>query len=329
MGGPSLARKVAFWLLVGLASTAFAEVLFPTTPFELATLALFAVPTYLLHAVVLAGVVYRGGRVDYPALYLAGVLLGLYESYVTKVVWAPVTLGGDRPFVEVGGVYVGETLGLVLFWHPLLAFVLPVTVVEAVATASRRSLVPPLANHRHARPIVLALVGFVALFQSSLGGPVRSLVGNLVALALLLGALALWRRSGGHQYTMAALLPRGRTLWVLAATLGGVYVVLASQIRPGDLPTSPWPHLPIVALYLTAGGLLWVLGRRPGPGPPTGSVRVTWRRILLVAGAFVLGAAVLGVVGTPLRTFVFLGYYAVAVVVGVASLWTVVRALRE
>jgi hypothetical protein len=326
MTEPSRSRKGGFWLLLGLTSTAFAEVLFPTTAFDLATMALFAVPIYLLHAVVLAGVVYRAERVDYPALYLAGVLLGLYESYVTKVVWAPI---GDRPFVEVGGVYVGETLGLVLFWHPLLAFVLPVTVVEAVATASRRSLVPPLANHRHSRAVVLALVGYVALFQGSLGGPVRSLGGNLVALASLLAALALWRRSGGHRYTMRALLPRGRTLGVLAATLCGVYVVLGSLIRPRELPTSPWPHLPIVGLYLTAGVMLWVLGRRPGPEPATGSVQVTWRRILVVAGAFVLGAAMLGLVGSPLSVLVFLAYYAVAVVVGIASVRTVVRALRE
>jgi hypothetical protein len=68
MPGPTSGQRVGFWLLLGLTSTAFAEVLFPRTVFDLTTMALFAVPVYLLHGVVLAGVVYRADRVGYPTL---------------------------------------------------------------------------------------------------------------------------------------------------------------------------------------------------------------------------------------------------------------------
>lgn len=312
--------------MLGLTSTAFAEVLFPTTAFDPATMALFAAPVYLLHSVVLAGVVYRADRVGYPTLYLAGVVLGLYEAYVTKVVWAPL---GDRPLVFVGGVSVFETAGLVLFWHPVVAFLLPVTVVETVATASDRSLGPPLAGHRFAGPLVVALAGYLLLFQATLGGPVRALLGNLLAAAVLLAALFAWWQTGGHTHGMRALLPTGRTLGVLAVCLVGVSLGLGALIRPDALPTRPTPHLLVLAAYLVAGGLLAALLRGEWSPSSDASVRVTWRRILAGAGAVVLAAPVLGVVGAPLALPVFLSYYAVAVGVGAASLGAVALALRS
>lgn len=326
MTDPTSRQRVGFWLLLGLTSTAFAEILFPTTAFDLATMALFAVPIYLLYSVVLAAVVYRADRVSYATLYLAGVLLGLYESYVTKVVWAPL---GDRPFVEVGGVFVFETAGLVLFWHPVVSFVLPVVVVEMVATASDRSLRPPLAGHRFARPLVLALAGYLLLFQATLGGPVRALLGNALALAVLLTALFAWRRTDGHAHDMRALLPDERTLGVLAVCLVGVSIGLGALIRPGELPMRPIPHLSILAMYLVAGGLLAVLLHGDGLLSEGVSVRVTWRRLLASSGAVILASPVLGVVGAPGAVLVFLSYYAVAVGVGVASLGVVVLALRS
>jgi hypothetical protein len=325
MGVPTTGQRVGFWLLLGLTSTAFAEVLFPTTAFSLPTIILFAVPIYLLHSVVLAAVVYRADRVSYPTLYLAGVLLGLYEAYVTKVVWAPL---GDRPTLEVGGVFVLETVGLVLFWHPLVSVLLPVVTVEAVATSSNRSLGPPLAGHRLSRPVAVALVAYLLLFQGVLGGPLRALLGNAAALSVLLVALFAWRRAGGHTHDMRALLPDGRTLGALVVVLVVVSVALAALIRPEELPMRPTAHLPILGLYLAAGGLLAVLLR--GDGSPSAGVspQVTWRRILVGAGAVVVTAPLLGLVGAPLALAVFLSYYAVAIGVGAASLGAVALAVR-
>jgi len=325
MAAPTGGQRVGFWLLFGLTSTAFAEVLFPTTAFDLTTMVTFAVPIYLLHSVVLAAVVYQSEQVRYPTLYLAGVLLGLYESYVTNVVWAPL---GDRPFVEIGGLHVFETAGLVLFWHPVVSFLLPVAVVEAVATASNRSIRPPLADHRFVRPLVAAIVVYLLLFQGALGGPLRALFGNVITLLILVVALFFWRRTGGHTHEMHTLLPDGRTLGVLTVVLAAVYLGLTALIRSEELPTRPLPHLPILTIYFVTGGLLTILLR--GDEPSAGvSVRVTWRRILAVSGSVVLASPVLGVLGAPFALLIFLSYFAVAVGVGALSLGTVALALRS
>jgi hypothetical protein len=326
MSGPTRGQRVGFWLLLGLTSTAFAEVLFPTTPFEPVTLLTFAVPIYLLHSVVLAAVVYRADRVSYTTLYLAGILLGLYEAYVTKVLWAPI---GDRPTVEVGGLFVFETLGLLFFWHSIVAFVLPVVVIETVATSSSWSLRPPLVGHRFSRPLAVTIAVYLLLFQGGFGGPIRALLGNTIALTVLLTALFLWRRTGGHTHEMRALLPSGTTLAALAVALVVVSAGLSAMIRPEEFPTAPLPHFLVLSMYLAAGGLLAVLLRNDDPQPTGVPVQFSWRWILGAAGSIVVASPVLGLVGAQLLLPVFLSYYLVAVLVGVVALGAVALELRS
>ncbi len=282
-------------------------------------MALFAVPVYLLHSVVLAGILSRADRVGYPTLYLAGVVPGLYESYVTKVVWAPL---GDRPVAFVGGVSVFETAGLVLFWHPVVAFLLPVTVVETVATSSGRSLGPPLSGHRFAGPLVVALAGYLLLFQTALGGPGvawQSARGRGVAG----GASRLAAGQRAPQYASAATdRPPLGVLVVVSLALGAV-------IRPDALPTRPTPHLLVLVVSLAAGGLLAALLCGEWSPSPDAPVQVTWCQILLSVGGVVLAAPVLGVVGAPLALPLFLSYYAVALGVGIMSLTVIALALRS
>ncbi len=312
---PGLARRIGFWVYLGLVSTAFAEVLFPNTP--VALLVVIA-PVYLLHAVVLAGVVFRAGRVTYPALYLAGVLFGLWEAYVTKVVWAPV--GDPIPF-QVAGVYWFEALSLVLFWHPVVAFVLPVVVVEAVATDSGRAPGPPLAGHRYAPHLAVAAGAYLALFQGTLGvAPAWVLLANVVTLAVLLGGLAVWRATGSHGYAMAALLPRGRELWTLGAALAGLYLVLGATFRPGALPRRPLPHLIVLAAYAVVGGALLATLRRGPDADATTAVAFTWPRVLAATAAFVLASFGSGLLLAPLGSYVFLSYFVVGLAVGATSL---------
>jgi hypothetical protein len=325
MADPSTGQRLGFWLLLGGTSTAFAEVLFPTTAFDLPTMLLFAVPIYLLHTVVLAAVIYRARRVRYATLYLGGVVLGLYEAYVTKMLWAPL---GDRPTFEIAGVFVFETVGLVFVWHPLVSFFLPVVVVEALATASNRSLRPPIAGYRFARPLVIGGVLSLLLFQAGLGGPWRALVGNAVALSVLLTGLFAWRHIGGNRYAMRDLLPAGRTLRALVVALVLVSVGLGAVIRPGELPRAPAAHLVILGLYLLAGGSLAVLLRGQGSAAAGRSIDVRWRRILTVAVAIVVATPILGLLGSPFRTGIFVSGFLIAVTVGIASVVAVILAFR-
>jgi hypothetical protein len=320
-GRPALSRRLAFWLFLGLVSTAFAEVLFPNTPFDPVLILSVLVPVYLLHSVFFAGVLFSTNRVTYSTLYLSGVVFGLYEAYVTKVVWAPV---GDPLHFRLGGVYWFETVSLVLFWHPVVAFVIPVALLEAVATGSGRSFVPPIAGHGYTAHLAVAMATYLAVFQGTLGrGPVTTVLKSTVALGVVLGFLLLWRRTNGHRYTMESLLPSGRELWALGVALLVMYLLFGATVRPEALPREPVPHLIVLAIYAVVGGLLFVTlrcGSTFSTAEPTGSVVFSWRRASAAAGAFVVTSLGAGVLLGPLRDVVFLSYFSVGVAIGVVSL---------
>src|SRR5487761_2441455 len=89
LAGPTRGRKCAFWLIAGMLSVVCVEVPAGSTMFPFFTIwgVLVVWPLYLLHSVFLAGVGFRCGQPRFWPLYSAGMLYGMYEAYITKVVW--------------------------------------------------------------------------------------------------------------------------------------------------------------------------------------------------------------------------------------------------
>ena len=130
---PSPRARLVFCLLLGALSTLCAEVTIGASPlvfFDAWGLAV-VFPLYTLHILVLAPLVLRRpGGTSFPALYLAGVLFGLYEAYITKVLWNP---PWDMAALRIGDVAVTTTLMIACFWHPFMAFITPLLLAERTA----------------------------------------------------------------------------------------------------------------------------------------------------------------------------------------------------
>ena len=87
---------------------------------------------YLGHLLFFLNLAVMTKRTSVPQLYLWGVLFGLYEAVITKVLWSGYP-GSDGPIMGlVGGIAILEFIVLCLFWHPLLAFMFPVLLYEAL-----------------------------------------------------------------------------------------------------------------------------------------------------------------------------------------------------
>src|SRR5689334_7015492 len=88
---PLLRTKIIFWILLGVLSVIFAEVVSYSSPspFFDAWVMLFTYPLYTLQTLVLASLIFRKHRVSWHILFLAGAIFGMYEAYVTKVLWNP------------------------------------------------------------------------------------------------------------------------------------------------------------------------------------------------------------------------------------------------
>ena len=272
--------RLVFWMLMGTLSVLFAEVVACSTPFPFFEPwgALVVVPLYSLHILVLAPLAFRRGAVRLTSLWLAGAIFGLYEAYVTKILWHPTWFQDDYPWV-VGGVYVVHTALLVLFWHAFMAFMIPVFIAENLFTGSSETIQalpgPLSASFRPAAGCLLAtlaLAVFCGMHQSNSAPGVSITVwSDLSTVGVLFLLAALWRRMGDrYGYTLRELLPSGRSWAVLAGFLAFGYLWQTAGIHPEFLPRRPGPHLTILGLYALFGGLLMASVRVAGPFVPTG-----------------------------------------------------------
>lgn len=157
----TLAGKIVLILLLGGLSMFFAEVLsgssvlWFTQPWAWAV----TLPLYMFHALFLLNLAFIFKRRSLTSLYLWGVLFGLYESWITKVIWAGYM--GQAPAV---GTFLGfaifESPLIVLFWHPVMSFIMPVLIFQ-VLSGERRLLpghVLMLAKNKTTWAIILLIV---------------------------------------------------------------------------------------------------------------------------------------------------------------------------
>ncbi len=296
-----------------MVSVMFVEVPAGSTMFPFFTVwgLLVVLPLYLLHSVFLVAVVFRFGRPDFWTLYSAGTLYGMYEAYITKVLWT--SFRPEGPFVTFGGIALFETIILVLFLHPLLAFVVPMFFTEILCANSSeiaQGLPARVRTFMRTHPmwaigLLMALLGFMQFVNSpSVQQSFLSGAGNSLVLGL---ALLWWRKSGGATYPLRELLPGPKGMRIFGIVLLCWYVFWGFVIKPKSIPGVWHGQLTIWLIY---AGLLLLFVRclRPSrntpnsfpdaevpPGPP---FRFSWR-------GFALACMMATVVTTISRMFLF------------------------
>ncbi len=255
--------RVFFWFILGSLSVFFAEVLSGSSP-----LAFFVpegwfiiFPLYALHVIVLSSLVYMWGNARIETLFPAGMLLGMYEAYITKVLWYP----PDVDFPKIGGVSLFSFPVLVLFWHPIMSFLIPVVLGEILLTRSRESiaglpawLISILEDPKRARKWVLGLSIMLGLLVGTqLKEPILSFISLFLSFLFVYLLIIVWRNIIGKRYTLRELLPGKKGFVCCLAMLLILYIILGGNMRFGYLPEvtaqlTVWIiYAFIIALFLT------------------------------------------------------------------------------
>ena len=338
----SLRLKLFFWFILSAFSVFFAEVVSGSYPFPFFNPFkpwdmwgwLVLMPLYGLHTLVLASVVFNYGKPRFYALFLAGAIFGLYEAYITKVLWDP---PWGAPVVSLGGVAVIELVVISLFWHPFMSFVIPLTAAETGLTGSGEILDGLPANIKR----LFAKRGLVLFFIFSLwaganhggAGLVSATFSALISVGFLLALIRVWEnRTRGMKYPLRALLPDRRQTRYLLSALIALYVVGGAAIYPQRIPGVA-SQAPIWALYALTLGLLVLAIRRsrtdgiPGPhlGPALGR-----RHLLAFAVVFTVASAVSGFFGLSVVVLVMSWFpgFALGLAFYVWSAWNILRRPR-
>ncbi|WP_148881985.1 hypothetical protein [Thermococcus aciditolerans] len=317
MGGRGM-QGYFFWFLLASLSVFFAEVtvasyLYPYfTPWGIISL----LPLYGLHTLVLAGIVYRFGKPRFETLYLAGILFGLYEAYITKVVWNPEW----DSVLKIGGVGIFEVLVVVLFWHPFMSFIIPLGVAELL-TSGRRILPGIVLRHPY---LTATLLGIVE--SSNAPSPLHSFLSTFSSSAFLILLVHIWLgRFKGGRYDMEGLLPTSKELKPLFLALLAYYIIFGSLLRREALPDLS-AQAPIWLLYAATFFLLYRALKKSREHGEVGltECRLELRRLSRLAGVFVISATIFTSIKTlalpELGVALIMALWAFASVVAVVSL---------
>jgi hypothetical protein len=251
---------------------------------------------YFAHFFFFTTLALRTGRTSLASLYLWGVLFGLYESWITKVIWSG--YGGDGQ-VAMGhiGPYGFSEISMVFFYHPVVSFILPLAIACLLCPPLRR-LFPELSwftgKSRGARILKAYLVlVFAAVMGMNSGGAVNLALNLAVAIFLLFALMRLARPAlAAADGRPIVAFGRGSFL-ALSVYLVFLYGISYFAIRPGDLPSAAVQLFTFVFYALAIAGL-WLhrrrvpLGENEAPVEKRESTLVVRLFVILLALGFVV-----------------------------------------
>lgn len=328
---PTRRQQWLFWLILTAFSTFFAEVFSGSDmfPYFHPWGVLVVVPLYGLHILLLSHLVHRTGSPRFSSLVFAGIIFGLYEAYLTKILWAPTW--GEA--LIVGGVAPIETLVLVLWWHTWFSFIIPLLVVERYTTSGRsvgQSLPGRVGSFLNSRWGLALIMVFGGIFQSVNSPSVgKSLLSGLSTTVVLTGLIILWRHSThGMNLVMADLMPDKRQFRILLFPTALLYLVMGFTLRPDAIPGLVG-QLVIWLLY-AAAIILLIHSLKPGPGLPDESPAAPSGKLkplpwMLLAGIFPLSATISEVLLEPIAHPMALVFWFAGILFGVFMFVTAVR----
>lgn len=337
--------RVLFLLWVAFVAFALPEIIAGTGAGWLVSPFVFilVIPLYASHFLFLTHIAVKTGRTSWPALYIFGLIFGLYETWVTKVIWSGYP-GEDGFAMGTIGTWWGvhETLGLVMFYHAVVSFLLPIVVLSTLFPSFGRHF--PVGNWLLAktkwgairRTGLLLMLGIVSGFNMADVG----LYLFTWVPALVVSALGYW---GLSKTGMTAIEPVTRStvarpnlgrvgLGFVVVVLVLIYAITYGLILPENLPPKEAQFITLV-LYLVLVLVLIILPPRDKTLREIDTKQLSAQRTILVrwiASVFLLGllTSVLASAGGMAFPPFFIGVtfvFASMVIVGVVLfLWLVI-----
>ncbi|MBW6519115.1 MAG: hypothetical protein K0A89_11525 [ANME-2 cluster archaeon] len=331
---PTRKTKIFSWLILGSFSVFFAEVvsgsdMFPYfNPWGIIAI----MPLYTLHILVLGYVVFTIGKPRFYTLFLAGTIFGMYEAYITKVLWSP---SWKDPLFLFGGVAVVESIVLVLFWHPFWAFIIPLFAGENLLSNSNEIVnglpdkAKKLLNSRRSYLLVPLFAFMAGMLQSGNSpDPGLSLLSGASTLGFLIVLIIVWRKvTKGEEYSLRQLLPSHKEFKVILSLLFLLYVtmglVIQLEILPGLLP-----QLTIWMIYAALFLLLYLHIKKSGKSPLPETIQlnrpVTLTKLVILSLIFTFASVFFTAAGVGLVIMVLMWFGG-----GAFGIFLMVRTIRD
>ncbi len=189
---------------------------------------LVLLPLYWGHGLLLLNAALYFKRTSITHLYLFGVIYGLYESWMTKVIWAGY-MEQSPQFGQFLGFAIGEFMIIALFWHAFFSFIVPVTAFHLLGNSGSSFAITRRRLGVYLFVIATASVFIGTKFPDNYPALTLVLGSNILILAV---AYAVARKMNPSGFSLESLR-HGRTGLVIAGGYTAfLYVFLFFAVLP-------------------------------------------------------------------------------------------------
>ena len=318
--GTAKGSSILAIVLFGILSMIFGEVFSGSDPlwFFGAWGWFVSLPLYGTHALLLLNLAMRYERTSLTQLYLWGVLFGLYEGWITKVIWAGYM--GDVPaFGTFLGFAIGEFMIIALFWHAVFSFIIPILVFQIIVQGTNKGDAYPI-HTSHLKviskgmgnKILLGIVIVTGSFFITMGLSANSLAiifsggVNFVYIYILGWIVIKWNKK---PLSLDSLRLGERGISMIVVYLIALYGIMFLTLLPERIP-SVGTILLTIAFYIIVITLIFLTPRdtRKTIELPSGILNfgdLTWALIMLIMLAITL--AMVSIVALLVGSLFYLG----------------------
>ncbi len=157
----------------------FAEVLSGSSPFWVFVPESIIITTtiYLTHTLFFYNIAVRFRRETIVHLYFLGIVYGLYEAWITKVIVVGY-INTDPILGSFHQIAIAEFILLVLFWHPIMSFIMPLATIRVLL--AKDSFIPKINIIYY----ITAIIGAIILAAYLNFNPINFIVSSVSTLAV-------------------------------------------------------------------------------------------------------------------------------------------------
>jgi len=235
-------------LLIGVLSMLFAEVFSGASQMwyiEIMSI-LLTLLLYLGHVVFLLYIALKKEKTSIPQLYILGMLFGLYEALITKVLWAGYIDSAGPSFGTFLGISTMEFPILVLFWHPVMSFIIPVLVFQILSKSSLSTHKSILGKTKLKSILGIVFAAAFATFIAN-GNGFDILSANLSIIGTVLIGLILAIIVKPKNIKEVELSKKGFVVSIVYLVF--LYLLSFFWLLPERIPTTFLPYISIIILY--------------------------------------------------------------------------------
>lgn len=250
-------RRLLSWLILGLFSTVFAEFLSGSSPLWYREWFgyVFVFPIYLTHTLFYLNVAYHTKRTSFRGLFLLGAMFGLYEGFLTRVLWFGYPIESQPVLGTFLDVAWFEYVTLVFFWHPVTAFLMPILLFTLIR---KQTLFRWSSKRLILGFSALGFFGGVFLHVSLASSMALILESFIVTLGLLI--IASWMIKKAELSLEDAIISPRTTVLLGGVLILGMYIPYWLFYDTFS-PRPSW--LGLITYGLSWGGLCWLYLRSP------------------------------------------------------------------